>query len=85
MKKRNTSNSSKLAFSYIPEIRSFGGRSPFAKALLTLGDEFLRENREKIDRLPEKHKAEFFALLSEAIVVEKDTDDFRKDTACLVR
>ena len=66
MKKRNTSNSSKLAFSYIPEIRSFGGRSPFAKTLLTLGDEFLRENREKIDRLPEKHKAEFFALLSEA-------------------
>jgi hypothetical protein len=46
-------------------IRTFGGRNSFANALLILGDEFLRENRRNIERLPEKHKAEFFARLSE--------------------
>lgn len=71
MEKRNKTNSAKLALSYVPEIRGFGGKNSFAYALLTLGDEFLHENRERIKRLPEKHRAEFFALLSETLPSQK--------------
>jgi len=67
MKRQNRGDSFGLAHSYTPEIGTLGGKNPFAGALLTLSDDFLRENRERIMRLPEKHSAEFFACLSEAL------------------
>jgi hypothetical protein len=67
VKRREIGKSEKLAHSYVPEIRIFGGRNPFAETLFVLADDFLNENRKRIDRLPEKHKAEYFARLWEAL------------------
>ena len=58
MKRQNRGDSFGLAHSYTPEIGTLGGKNPFAGALLTLSDDFLRENRERIMQLPEKHSAE---------------------------
>ncbi|MDR2577965.1 MAG: hypothetical protein LBC70_04010 [Chitinispirillales bacterium] len=77
---KNKINSFALAHSYVPEIRGFGGKNSFAKALLTISDELLRENRKDIERLPEKHNAEFFARLSETLLLPQP----EKESFCCV-
>lgn len=58
------------AFSYVPELYWHSGKKDIGTALLLLGGMLLEESAEKVKRLPEKHKAEFYNLFEKPAPLE---------------